>query len=208
MEHCHCRLFLLSFLALVFLSVPALAYEILLDIDTDNDPATINNVTEETSAVVKIILSPTTPGETVGFVSFGLGGACVTCPPYDPNGLWTYGTSFDLPIEGPWVTASGFDSEAGYMTLLGCPDNPGFHLVLSFEPQGGGSIILNEPIFLVEFNAWVSNPVPEGCTQPSSYLMAMPDQGEWWNYVLLGDGEPPVGIDDNSWGEIKSYYLY
>ena len=208
MSQYHRRLFLLSFLASIFLSVPALAYEILLDIDTDNDPATINDVTEETSAVVKIILSPTAPGETVGFVSFGIGGECVTCPPYDPSGLQTYAVSSDLPIGGPWVTASGFDSEVLYMTLLGCPGNPGYHQVLSFEPQGGGSIILNEPIFLVEFNAWVSDPVPDGCIQPSSYLMAMPNQGEWWSYVLLGDGEPPISTDASSWGEIKSFYRY
>ena len=206
MEQCHRRLFLLSFLALIFLSVPALAYEILLDIDTDNDPTTINNATEETSAVVKIILSPTTPGETVGFVNFGIGGECLTCPPYDPYGFWAYGTSFDLPIEGPWVTASGFDSEAAYMTLLGCPDNPGFHLVLSFEPQGGGTIILNEPIFLAEFNAWVSDSVPDGCIQPSSNLMAMPSQGEWWSYVLLGGGESPNSTEASNWGKIKSIY--
>ena len=204
----HCRLFLYVFLASISLAMSALAYEILLDIDIDNDPATINNATEETSAVVKIILRPTMPGESIGFVNFGLGGECLGCPPNDINGVQTYGISFDLPIEGPWVTAPGFDSESAYMTLLGCPDNPGYHLLLSFEPEGGGTIILNEPIFLAEFNAWVSDPVPDGCIQPSSNLMAMPNQGEWWNYVLIGGGEGPNSTEGSNWGEIKSFYRY
>ena len=197
------RLFVFSFLALIITASPALAYEILLDIDIDNDPATINTATEETSAVVKLILKPTTTGETIGAVCFGLGGECLGCPPNDINGVHTYGTSFDLPYEGAWVTAPGFDSEAAYMTLLGCPDNPGYHLLLSFEPQGGGTIILNQPIFLAEFNAWVNENVPECCMQPSSYLMTMPSQGEWWNYVLLGGTEPPNDTEFSTWGQIK-----
>jgi hypothetical protein len=185
---------------------PALAYEILLDIDTDNDPTTINAATEDSSAVVKVILRPTMPGEIIGLVTFGLGGECIPCPPTDYNGVQMYGTSFDLPIEGPWVTAPGFDSEAAYATYLGCFDNPGYHLLLSFEPQDGGTVILDQPIFLAEFNAWISGPVPEGCIQPSSSLMAMPSQGEWWNYVLLGGSEGPFATEGSTWGKIKKTY--
>jgi hypothetical protein len=206
MQKCHCRLFLLSFLALTFIIAQALAYEIRLDIDTDNDPTTINETTEETSAFVKVILWPTAPGEIIGLVYFGLGGECLGCPPNDINGVQTYGTSFDLPIEGPWVTAPGFDSEAAYATYLGCAGNPGYHLLLSFEPQDGGTVILNQPIFLAEFNAWVSDPVPDGCAQPSSNLMAMPCQGEWWNYVLLGGAEEPYATEVSTWGKIKNIY--
>jgi hypothetical protein len=205
MKQCQSRLFLISFLALIFMAVSAPAYEILLDIDLDNDPSTINIFTEEASAVVKIILKPTTPGETIGFVTFGVGGECINCPP-DPSGVHMYGTSFDLPVVGPWVTAPGFDSEAGYMTLLDCPDNPGYHLLLSFEPEGGGTMVLSEPIFLAEFNAWVSDPVPNGCIQPASYLMAMPSQGEWYNYVLLGGAEGPNSTKESTWGRIKNFY--
>jgi hypothetical protein len=206
MQKRHCRILLLSFLALTFTIAPALAYEILLDIDTDSDPTTINVTTEDTSAVVKVILWPTMPGEIIGLVTFGLGGECLGCPSNDINGVHTYGTSFDLPFEGQWVTAPGFDSEAAYMTLLGCPDNPGYHLLLSFEPQGGGTIVLNQPIFLAEFNAWVNETVPDGCIQPSSYLMAMPCQGEWWNYILLGGAEGPSTTEVNTWGKIKKRY--
>jgi hypothetical protein len=183
---------------------PAPAYEILLDIDTDNDPTTINAATEDSSAVVKLILWPTAPDEIIGFVLFGLGGECLTCPPAD--GVQTYGTSFDLPVEGPWVTAPGFDSYAAYATYLGCAGNPGYHLLLSFEPEGGGTVILNEPVFLAEFNAWVSDPVPDGCAQPSSDLMAMPGQGEWWNYILLGGAEGPYATEASTWGKIKGIY--
>ena len=135
-----------------------------------------------------------------------LGGECLGCPPNDINGVQTYGTSFDLPIEGAWVTAPGFDSEAAYMTLLGCPDNPGYHLLLSFEPQDGGTVILDQPIFLAEFNAWISDPVPDGCIQPSSYLMPMSSQGEWWNYVSLGGAEPPNETEASTWGKVKKIY--
>jgi hypothetical protein len=205
MKQCNWRLFLLSFSAMILMAVSAFAYEILLDIDTDNDPTTVNISTEDSSAVVKIILWPTTPGETIGYVTFGIGGECLPCPPA-PGGVQMYGTEFDLPYEGPWVTAPGFDSEAAYMTLLGCPGNPGFHLVLSFEPEGGGTIVLSEPIFLAEFNAWVSSPVPESCAQPTPNLMAMPGQGEWYNYVLLAGAEGPYGTESSSWGRIKDFY--
>ena len=205
MKQCKWSLFLLCSLVLISMAVSASAYEILLDIDIDNDPSTINIYTEETSAVVKIILRPTTPGETIGFVTFGVGGECINCPP-DQSGVQEYGASFDLPIEGPWVTAPGFDSEAAYMTLLGCPGNPGFHLLLSFEPKGSGTMILSEPIFLAEFNAWVSPPVPEPCPQPTPILMAMPGQGEYYNYVLLAGAEWPNSTEASTWGRIKSFY--
>jgi len=201
MHKLYCRILLLSCFTLTLMIAPALAFEILLDIDKDNDPATINVATEDTSAVVKVVLSPTTPGETIGFVAFGLGGQCLEC-----SGVQTYGTSFDLPVAGPWVTAPGFDSEAAYATYLGCAGNPGYHLLLSFWPQGGGSVILDQPIFLASFNAWLSDPVPGGCTQPSSYLVAMPGQGEWWSYVLLSGAQAPTATEVTTWGKIKSIY--
>lgn len=200
------RVLIMSFLAAALTVTPALAYEIFLDIDIDNDPTTLNTNTENVNAVVKLILWPTEPSEIIGPITFGLGGECLGCPPNDINGVQTYGTSFDLPISGPWVTAPGYDSDAAYATYLGCVDNPGFHLQLSFEPQGGGTVSLNQPIFLAEFNAWVSDPVADGCTQPSSYLMAMPSQGQWWNYVTLGGANGPIPTKTRSWGSIKSVF--
>ena len=205
MQQRYSRLLVCSFLVCIFLAVSAHAYEILLDIDIDNDPSTINISTEETSAIVKIILWPTTADETIGFVAFGVGGECLACPP-DPSGVQAYGVSFDLPFEGSWVTAPGFDSEAAYMTLLGCPGNPGFHLLLSFEPEGGGTMILSEPMFLAEFNAWVSPPVTEPCPQPMPILMAMPGQGEYYNYIVLDGAEGPNSVEVSTWGRIKGIY--
>lgn len=205
MKQCQSLLFLISFFVLMLTAMPALAFEILLDIDLDNDPTTINVSTTETSAVVKMILSPTTPGETIGFVQFGLGGECLNCPP-DPSGVQWYGVSFDLPIQGTWVTAPGFDSEAAYMTLLGCPCNPGYHLLLSFEPEGG-TMILDEPIFLATFNAWMSPLPPDPCRQPTPVLMAMTISAEdYYNYIVLAGFEWPNSIDESTWGRIKSFY--
>ena len=78
--------------------------------------------------------------------------------------------------------------------------------MLSFEPLGGGTVFLDHPIFLAEFNARVSDPVSEGCVQPSSVLMTMPSQGEWWGYVLLGGAEEPSGVEAGTWGKIKSIH--
>jgi len=206
MGNCHCPLFVASFLTFCLVALPAAAFEILLDIDTDEDPATINTATEDSSAVVRIILWPEAPGETVGHVSFGLGGECLECPQGDIGGVHMYGVSFDLPLTGPWTTAPGFESQAAYATYLGCPDDPGYHLLLSLEPQGGGTMFLDRPIFLAEFTAWVSDPVPEGCAQPSSVLMTMPSLGEWWGYVLLGGAEEPSGTAACTWGGIKTIH--
>jgi len=203
MKHCHCHVFLLCFSALTLLAVPALAYEILLDIDTDNDPTTINSFTSQTSALVKVILRPTTQGETIGYVSFGLGGECLDCPP--DYGAQTYGTSTDVAGRQPWVTAPGFDSGMYCMMLFGCASNPGFHCVLWFEPTGGGTITLDQPIFLGEFNAYAVHPsLLEGCPQPAHNLMAMPDLREYWNYIQLGVSVN--GVEASTWGQVKSIY--
>ena len=85
-----------------------------------------------------------------------------------------------------------------------CPASVGFHLLLWFEPLGGGTITLDAPFFLAEFNVWVADPVPAGCQQPPSNLAAMPDQGVFWNYVQLGG--PAVSNEASDWGAIKSLY--
>jgi hypothetical protein len=196
------RFFLLAITMLTLMAPPAWAYEILLDIDTDNDPTTINNLTNETSAVVKVILSPTTPGESIGPGLFGLGGSCLECDQEPWTGVYFYGTSFDMRFDQPWVTAPGFSSAVYRMTLLGCADDPGYHTVLWFEPIGG-TLTLNQPIFLGQFNAWVST-VPDGCPQPASNLAAMPTQGEVWNYIQLGGAISDA--ETVSWGQIKAVY--
>ncbi len=187
--------------SLILFAAPTAAYEILLDIDTDFDPTTINDLTYDTSAIVKLILAPSTPGEMVGRVEFGLGGSCLEC-----DLVHQYGTAHDLVDSGEqmWVQAAGFASGWDYATALGCPDDPGYHLVLWFEPLGGGTISVNQAFYLAEFGAWVADPVPPGCQQPASNLAAMPQQGEYWNYIQLGG--PAIGNEAGSWSTIKSIF--
>lgn len=194
---------LLTFLAVALLAVaapPVYAFDILLDIDTDNDPTTINEITFETSAVVKLILAPDFPGEEIGRVDFGLGGSCQEC-----DLVHYYGTShdlidFDVPL---WAQASGIASGWDYATSLGCPGDPGYHLVLWFEPLAG-TIELEQPVVLAEFNAWVAPPTPAGCPQPASNLAAMSQQGEYWNYIQING--PAIDVRPSPWGRIKAMF--
>ena len=151
----YCTLSVLILSAVVF-TLPLYAYEILLDIDTDLDPTTINTLTYDTSAVVKLILKPDYSGEMIGRVEFGLGGSCLEC-----EQVHYYGTDHDLIdwIVQPWVQAAAFDSGWDYAMCLGCPGNPGAHLMLWFEPLWGGQISLNQSIYLAEFSVWVADPI-------------------------------------------------
>ncbi len=196
----YCSLSILILSAVVF-TLPLYAYEILLDIDTDADPTTINDITYDTSAVVKLILTPDYSGEMIGRVEFGLGGSCLEC-----DLVHEYGTAHDLinwDIQ-PWVQAAAFDSGWDYATTLGCPGNPGSHLLLWFEPVGGGSISLNQSMFLAEFNVWVAGPVPGECTQPPSNLATISGYETFWNYIQLGG--PAVGNEDQTWSGLKALY--
>ena len=87
-----------SFLALY--SGPVRGYEILLDIDIDDDPTTLNTITYDTTAVVKIILQPSEPGESITEIFFGMGGTCWEC-----EGVFDYGVAYDLhpPNFGDWT---------------------------------------------------------------------------------------------------------
>ncbi len=187
-------------LILVLGAVPATAYELLLDIDTDWDPTTINELTYETSAIVKLILAPSYPDEPIGRVEFGLGGSCREC-----DLVHHYGTVHNL-ITGPqmWIQAAAFESGWDAALTLGCIDNPGFHLVLWFQPVGGGTINMTDAVFIAEFEVWVADPVPAGCSQPPSNLAVMPYQGAYWNYIQLGG--PAIPNASESWSAIKSMY--
>jgi len=199
-----CKLFrftsLATLLTILLVASSASAYEVLLDIDTDSDPTTINDLTQETSAVVKLILAPSFPGEVIGRIDFGLGGSCLEC-----EMVHNYGTNHDLIHEEiqQWVQASAFDSGWAYATQLGCPSNPGAHLHLWLEPVGGGTVVLNDAFFLAEFNAWVAGDVPAGCQQPPSNLAAL-NGSIFWNYIQLGG--PAVSNQSSDWGEVKALF--
>lgn len=180
----------------------AFAWEIRLDLDTDNDPATINELTVATSAVVKVVLLPTQAHEVITEVGFGLGGSCQEC-----EQVHQYGVAFDLFDVGDthWPDNPDFTGQSSGALLLGCPADPGYHFWFTATPVAG-SLVLEEPVFLATFNAWVTTPILTYCERTPANLAAMFRQGEggWWNYVQLGG--PAVPADELSWGLVKSLY--
>jgi hypothetical protein len=172
----------------------------LLDIDTDDDPNTINDMTEDPSAAVRIILAPTEPEELINGIWFGLGGSCLEC-----EMVHYYGTAIDLPLDDDWTEVAELYGTADYATTMGCPDDPGYHLYLYAEPLID-YFVLSEPMFIATFDAWVADPVPPGCLQPASNLASMFAQGEdgMWNYVQIG-GEA-VAAQSGSWTTVKATY--
>lgn len=191
-------------LALGIAAAEAHAYEILLDIDNDGDPATINEMTTQTQAVVRMILQPSEPGEVFGGAMFGLGGSCSEC-----QQVQHYGTAHDLlgdDWSADWTDVEALVGRGDMATLLGCAGNPGYHLLLTVEPAGE-PLVLTEPMFIATFNVWTSDPVPPGCAQPPSNLAAMFAQGggNYWNYVQIG-GPASIGSTRKSWAALKQTY--
>ncbi|MBC8424025.1 hypothetical protein H8E07_07865 [bacterium] len=194
------RLIVSTFCILVLSATPAAAYMLLLDIDTDGDPGTINELTYETSAIVDLILVPSYPDEPIGRVEFGLGGSCREC-----DMVHHYGTAQNLiTSEQMWIQAAAFESGWDGALTLGCIDNPGFHLLLWCQPVGGGTVYMTDAVVIAEFEAWVAAPVPPGCSQPPSNLAVMPSQGAYWNYIQLGG--PAIPNEAASWSAIKAMY--
>lgn len=190
-------------LLLALVSSRAGAYEFLLDIDVDQDPTTINALTNESEAVVRIILAPTEPGELFNGATFGLGGSCLEC-----NQVQQYGTEHDL-IGTDWMADwTGIDGLVGWAagaTHLGCFSSTSYHLLLTVEPVAD-FYVLEQPVFIATFNAWQAGPVGPGCTQPPSNLATMFGQGsdKVWNYIQLGG--PAVDVPPSSWTILKSNY--
>lgn len=198
MNSCQSRFVYFAVAMLGLMAGPAGAFEILLDIDLDGDPATINDYTENTTTTVFVVLAPTTPGEKVGPASFGLGGSCLEC-----DGVQSYGTWFDLDIDQDWVQAPGWSGRVDGILYLGCYDDPDYHTVLFFEPEGGGTVTLAQPIFLGAFQTGVNPPDP-GCPTVPSNLAAFGEGRELWNYVQIGG--PAVAVESHAWGRIKAMY--
>jgi hypothetical protein len=191
---------LLGTVILVVAAVPAAAFEILLDIDLDGDPATINEYTEATACVVKVVLAPTEPDEVIGALSFGLGGSCREC-----EMVHEYGVDFDLgmPDFGPWVEDPDFTSSCTGVLYLGCFAPVSYHVIYYLEPVAG-TYTLSAPMFLASFNATVAASPGAPCETPPSNLAAMPAQNTWWNYIQIGG--PAVGNEATSWSAMKGLY--
>jgi len=191
-------------LVLGIAAAEAQAYEILLDIDTDGDPTTINEVTPQTDAVVRMILQPSEPGELFVGATFGLGGSCVEC-----EHVQHYGTAHDLlgdDWSADWTEVETLAGWGTYATYLGCADNPTYHLLLTVEPLAD-HLLLTEPMFIATFNVWRADPTPPSCQQPPSNLAAMFGQGRggYWNYVQIG-GPASIGSTCTSWTALKKVY--
>jgi hypothetical protein len=193
------------YLAVVLLigavSSPAMGYELLLDIDVDGDPTTINTFTEDPSCTVRLVLAPTEPDEEIWTVDFGLGGSCHQC-----DGVFAYGTDFDLGDMQSWTWGAHpwFAGTWNYATSIDCPAPTGYHAVFHAESIVDCCLVLTEPIFFGTFQAWAIDHEPE-CSVPSN-LAIMHGQGvaNVWNYLQIGG--PAVSQETYSWGGVKSSY--
>lgn len=187
-------------LVAIGLACPATAYEVLLDIDLDGDPTTINEYTEDESCTVRIVLAPTEPDEQIDSIYFGLGGSCLEC-----QGVHHYGVSHDLypPDYGDWTEVPGFVGGWDGILLLGCPGPVGSHTFYWAEPLLG-QITLSSPIFLATFQAEVAPPPPSGCQPTPANLGATHGQGLLWNYIQIGG--PAVRSEQRTWGTLKQLF--
>jgi hypothetical protein len=192
---------LISVLLLTFLYPRCVAgYTILLDIDIDDDPTTLNETTSASTATVRIILAPTEPDEWITEIAFGLGGSCWDCP-YEPD--WGYyGTSWNLWWDPPGPLPEFpqlSDGSTACILVTPCQGNPGFHCTfLAHSPEG---FLLTEPVFIETFTAWVADPIHPGCPVYVSDLMAFPMGGPPGNTIYLAvdanavpDDRPNAGI--------------
>ena len=129
------------------------AYEILLDIDDDNDPTTIRDRTGAGTAVVRLILQPTEPDEWITEITFGLGGTCWPCDYIEP-GWAIYGTDWDLFWSGgvlpEFPLLSGYGPEC---TLsFHCQGDPGFSCCSLFSKASLAALIFANRFSLI-FNS-------------------------------------------------------
>ena len=181
----------------------ASAYEILLDIDLDGNPSTQNTFTLETSATVRIVLSPSEPGEVITEIEFGLGGTCWEC-----EEVFDYGTAFDLhpPGFGDWTDHPNLIGSWAGATCSMCCSSPGFHYLYTASAVSG-SFVLDEPVFIATFQAWQDEPMWGWCPVPPSNLaaFALTMPGAYWNYLQIG-GEAPLPVVGSTWGRIKALY--
>ena len=195
-------IFLTTVLALA-LPATAGAYTMLLDIDIDDDPTTLNISTPLTSATVKLVLAPDFVNEPITYIEFGLGGSCYDCWDYGHN----YGTGCDLyGVWGAWIMDPRFESSGHDAALcIDCLGNPGWHHFFYATAVGGG-FMLAGPTFIHTFEAWVNENIPEPCMVPPADLMTFNDiweTNEVGNTILL---DFTTAAREGSWSAVKSLY--
>jgi hypothetical protein len=201
----------LAVIVLVSFAGGASAYNVLLDIDLDGDPGTINTHTQDEQVQVRLVLSPTAPAEMITGISFGLGGTCWECSA--EAGLSTYGVNCDLYgvfadwHDNPLIGTSWGDVSLCYGCCNGNGNGDGYHYFYDASAADGG-FLLTEPIFVATFTAWVDRGhIFDRCPHPPSNMIIFPRSGDpagTGNEIQITDEFTPVATV--SWGTIKSLY--
>ncbi len=202
------------FLALLLLPGAASAFDILLDIDLDDDPRTINLSTDADSARVSIILQPTTDDELIQEINFGLGGTCWDC--WQWNIPFTYGVDCELYRGGlgdwhdpnPLIASSSVDISLCYGCCNMNDEGQGHHFFFSAMASGEG-FVLSEPMVLVSFEAWVSTSSDfDRCPHTTSDLVSFPmdftGMGGDGNRLQIGNDYVPTAR--MTWSTVKALY--
>jgi hypothetical protein len=198
-----CYLTVIALLAFAYIgALDASAYTVLLDIDTDNDPTTVNESTSESTATVRVILQPTEPDEWITEIYFALGGSCWDCDPIT-FGYGYYGTAWELWWEETVLEFSQLIGNTECVTSFLCGGNPGWHC--QFTASSSEGFTLTEPVFIATFPAWVADEPHPACPLPPSDLMTFLGGGLIGNTILLAD-EDSIDSDASSLTGIKGLF--
>lgn len=205
---------LISLLAILLLAGPqAFAYDLLLDIDQDDDPSTINETVDGDRTDIRIVLRPSgEEPEWISSVTFGLGGTCWEC--FSQGYPYTYGSECDLFYnledwhDNPLFGESVADISLCFGCCNGNGNGQGYHYIYTAIAANGG-FSLEEPIFIASFEAWVSRSVAfDRCPHPPADLITFPrpfgGPDAEGNRILIGDEFTPTA--EGSWSAIKSLY--
>ncbi len=198
---------------LILLGSPAAAYDLLLDIDIDGDPATINETVDGDQATIRLVLRPSDEApEWITSVTFGMGGTCWEC--FSQGYGYTYGSDCDLFYNlEDWHDNPIFGtSEADISLCFGCcngnGNGRGYHYIFTAIAAGEG-FSLEQPIFIASFEGWVSRSVIfDRCPHPPADLITFPrpfgGPSAEGNRILIGDEFTPTS--ESNWSAIKSLY--
>ncbi|MBN2169811.1 MAG: hypothetical protein JW819_00660 [Candidatus Krumholzibacteriota bacterium] len=198
------RTIYLAMILVLALPAASAAYTVLLDIDIDDDPTTLNESTPLSAATIMLVLAPDYPNETITLVEFALGGACLNC--YDFNYGWNYGVVFNI-LWGDWITDPRFESSIHDGILYaGCMGNPSAHEIFSATAADEG-FQLSGPTFIHAFPAQVNENIDtEFCPVPERTLTTFNNIWEEWvegNTVVL---DFTTATRDGNWSVVKSLY--
>ncbi len=188
---------------LLLTAAPARGWHILLDIDTDGDPATIRTETPDTACLAAVVLVPDYAGEVVTGIAFGLGGSCSEC-----GVVALFGTENKLapPDLGNWLQDPAYTGWVESLLGVGCPGDPGYLTVFHAVPVDG-HVTLAGRVVLARFWVQIAHPVcDEGHFRPPAPDLSVFDTatGGIWNTLQLAV-EMTAGRE-TGWGTLKARY--